>query len=30
MKTLLVTGASTFIRGKIFEVKVDDEDYDVL
>ena len=30
MKTLLVTGASTFIRGKIFEVKVDDEDYDLL
>lgn len=30
MKTLLVTGTSEFIRGKVFKVKVDDEDYDLL
>lgn len=30
MKELLVTGTSEFIRGKIFKIKVDDEDYDLL
>lgn len=30
MKTLLIAGTSEFIKGKVFKVKVDDEDYDLL